>query len=54
VSAAQAEVLGWTRAARSARLRLTSRAHAMALLPQAIFSRNATAAKALIRHSFGI
>lgn len=53
VSAAQAEELGWTRAARSARLRLTSRAHAMALLPQAIVSRNATAAKALIRHSFG-
>ncbi|MEJ1178240.1 MULTISPECIES: glycosyltransferase [unclassified Pseudarthrobacter] len=53
VSAAQAEELGWTRAARSARLRLTSRAHAMALLPKAIISRNATAAKALIRHSFG-
>jgi glycosyltransferase involved in cell wall biosynthesis len=53
VSAAQAEELGWTRAARSARLRLTSRAHAMALLPKAIVSRNTTAARALIRHSFG-
>jgi hypothetical protein len=53
VSAAQAEALGWSRAARSARLRLTSRAHAASLLPKALLNRNSAAAKALVRHSFG-
>jgi hypothetical protein len=53
VAAAQADELGWTRAARSARVRLTSRAHALALLPKAVGSRNKTAVKALLRHSFG-
>ncbi|HEY9355994.1 MAG TPA: glycosyltransferase [Arthrobacter sp.] len=53
VSAAQAEELGWHRAARSARLRLTSRAHSISLLPKAVLDRNSTAVKALVRHSFG-
>ncbi len=53
VAAAQAEALGWRRAARSARLRLTSRAHAASLLPQALLTRNSTAVSALVRHSFG-
>ena len=53
VAAAQAEELGWHRAARSARLRLTSRAHAASLLPQALLARNSTAVGALVRHSFG-
>lgn len=53
VSAAQAEALGWHRAARSARLRLTSRAHSISLLPKAVLNRNSTAVKALVRHSFG-
>ena len=53
VAAAQAEDLGWHRAARSARLRLTSRAHAASLLPQALLARNSTAVSALVRHSVG-
>lgn len=53
VSAAQAEALGWHRAARAARLRLTSRAHSMSLLPKAALNRSSTAVKALVRHSFG-
>jgi glycosyltransferase involved in cell wall biosynthesis len=53
VAAAQAEELGWNRAARSARLRLTSRAHAAALLPKAALSKNSSAVKALVRHTFG-
>ncbi|MCA4132254.1 glycosyltransferase [Arthrobacter sp. M4] len=53
VAAAQADALGWKSAARSARLRLTSRAHAVALLPKAAASRNGQAIKALVRHTFG-
>ncbi|MBT2531848.1 glycosyltransferase [Arthrobacter sp. ISL-48] len=53
VAAAQAEELGWSRAARSAQLRLTSRAHAASLLPKAMLSKNAPAVKALVRHTFG-
>lgn len=53
VAAAQADELGWTRAARSARLRLTSRAHAAALLPKAALTRNNAAVTALVRHTFG-
>lgn len=53
VAAIQAEELGWHRAARSARLRLTSRAHALYLLPKAAISRNPVALKALVRHAFG-
>ena len=53
VSAAQAQELGWNKAARSARLRLTSRAHAASLLPNAVITRNSSAVKALVRHTFG-
>ncbi|QCO99146.1 glycosyltransferase [Arthrobacter sp. 24S4-2] len=53
VAAAQAEDLGWSRAARSARLRFTSRAHAASLLPKAMLSKNSSAVKALVRHTFG-
>jgi hypothetical protein len=53
VSAAQAQELGWNKAARSARLRLTSRAHAASLLPNAVLARNSSAVKALVRHTFG-
>lgn len=53
VAASQAEELGWNKAARSARLRLTSRAHSASLLPTAVLSKNSSAVKALIRHTFG-
>ncbi|WP_422933666.1 glycosyltransferase [Sinomonas sp. P47F7] len=53
LAAAQADELGWSRAARSARLRLTSRAHALSLLPGAVAARNVSAIKALARHTFG-
>lgn len=53
VAAAQASELGWNRAARAAKFRLTSRAHALALLPKAVITRHSVAAKALARHTFG-
>lgn len=53
LAAQQAEKLGWARAARSARLRVTSRAHAIYLLPKAALKRNMPACKALARHAFG-
>ncbi|MHA7269953.1 glycosyltransferase [Arthrobacter sp. HLT1-20] len=53
VSAAQATELGWSKAARAAKLRLTSRAHALALVPKALLSRDTKAAKVLSRHVFG-
>lgn len=53
VAAVQAEELGWYRAARSARLRTTSRAHAVWLLPKAVATRNSAAMRALARHAFG-
>lgn len=52
-AAKQAKELGWTRTARAAKLRLTSRAHALALLPKAIKTRHTAAIKALARHTFG-
>ncbi|UVJ38310.1 glycosyltransferase [Arthrobacter sp. CJ23] len=53
VAASQAEDLGWLKASRSAKLRLTSRAHALYLLPSAAVNRNPQAVKALARHVFG-
>ncbi|MDJ0356425.1 glycosyltransferase [Paenarthrobacter sp. PH39-S1] len=53
VAAAQADELGWNRAALAARLRITSRAHALSLLPKAVGSRHTTAIRALVRHTFG-
>lgn len=52
-AAIQAQELGWTKAKLAAKLRLTSRAHALALLPRAAATRHATAVKALARHVFG-
>lgn len=53
VAAAQARELGWNKAERAAKLRLTSRAHALALLPKAVLARDAKAAQTLSRHVFG-
>lgn len=53
VSAEQATLNGWTKASRAAKLRLTSRAHALALLPKALASKNFPAVKVLLSHTFG-
>jgi glycosyltransferase involved in cell wall biosynthesis len=53
VSAEQAKLNGWTKASRAAKLRLTSRAYALTLLPKALASRNFPAAKVLLGHTFG-
>lgn len=53
VSAEQAKRNGWTKASRAANLRLTSRAHALSLLPKALASRNFPAARVLLGHTFG-
>lgn len=42
--------LGWQRAARAARHHLTSRAHALTLLPLAVKRRDGAAAQVLLRH----
>lgn len=52
-AAGQADELGWSRARRAAKFRLTSRAHALALLPKAVITRHRVAIKALTRHAFG-
>lgn len=52
-AASQARELGWTKTVRATKLRLTSRAHALALLPKAIRTRHSVAMKALVRHAFG-
>lgn len=41
---------GWRRASRSARLRITSRLHALSLVPTAVLRRNGTATRKLVRH----
>lgn len=48
-----ASKLGWERAALAARRRLTSRLHALSLVPMAIASGRLSAAQGLLRHSFG-
>ncbi|TFD86279.1 glycosyltransferase family 2 protein [Cryobacterium serini] len=45
--------LGWTRAARAARLHLTSRLNALTEFPAAMRSGNARGRRALVRHIFG-
>ena len=42
---------GWTRAARTARLRWTSRLHAVTLLPTALKQRQRTAVRSLLAHA---
>ena len=49
-AAAQARRRGWLRANRAARYRLTTRAHALSLLPRSIFRGHWKAAGALITH----
>ncbi len=53
LAAAQANELGWNKAERAAKLRLTSRAHALALVPKAVLARDLPATKTLTRHIFG-
>lgn len=50
-AAAQMERVGWPRAARAARIHLTSRAHAMTLLPRAVAAGNRAAVRTLARHA---
>ncbi|MDO5645858.1 MAG: glycosyltransferase [Dermabacter sp.] len=49
----QASELGWTRAARAARVRATSRAHSATLIPSALTKREWGWARNLARHTFG-
>ena len=51
-AAEQMSALGWRRAARAARWHLTSRAHALTLLPRVLVDRDADAAKMLAHHAF--
>jgi hypothetical protein len=44
---------GWHRAERAARLHLTSRLHAVSLLPAALEARSLSAGVGLLRHAFG-
>ncbi|CUR53937.1 conserved hypothetical protein [metagenome] len=48
--ARQLEDRGWTRAARAARLHVTSRLHAAALLPAALRTRDRRVVRSLLRH----
>ncbi len=52
IAAAQARAQGWRRAERAARLHLTSRLHALTLLPQAA-RRDRRDVATLLRHAFG-
>ncbi|QQQ79838.1 glycosyltransferase family 2 protein [Saccharothrix sp. 6-C] len=45
--------IGWHRAAKAARLHLSSRLHALLMLPGAVTSRQTASAKLLVRHAFG-
>lgn len=45
--------MGWKKAAVAARVRWTSRLHAVTLMPGALLSRNPKAVKATFRHAFG-
>lgn len=50
-AAAQMDALGWNRAARTARLRWTSRLHALTLLPTAARLRERSAVRSLLTHA---
>jgi hypothetical protein len=52
-AAARFSELGWTRAARAARLHVTSRLHAATELPTALRARDGSAVRALARHLCG-
>lgn len=51
IAADQARTHGWRRAERAARLRLTSRAHALSLLPGALVRGRVSAARPLLQHA---
>lgn len=53
LAASQARELGWRRAELAAKARLTSRAHALTLIPQALRSRRKGAVASLARHALG-
>ena len=53
IAARQCRKLGWTRAERAARARLTSRAHAVTQLPGALMGRRFDSGRVLARHAFG-
>ncbi|MEP6798489.1 MAG: glycosyltransferase family 2 protein [Lapillicoccus sp.] len=53
VAAEQCHALGWHRAERAARARITSRAHAVTQLPAALTSCRWRTGRALARHAFG-
>lgn len=53
LAAEQMRALGWRQAERAARARLTSRAHALTLLPQAVVGRRRDAVGQLGRHALG-
>ncbi|MFC0429407.1 glycosyltransferase family 2 protein [Kutzneria buriramensis] len=44
---------GWPRAARAARAHLSSRLHALTVLPTAVWQRNGDGVRTLMRHAFG-
>jgi glycosyltransferase involved in cell wall biosynthesis len=52
MAAGQVRALGWRRAERAARMHLTSRLHALTLLPRAA-RQGATPVRTLLRHAFG-
>ena len=53
LAAEQCRALGWRRAERAARLRATSRAHALTLVPGALLRRRWAALPVLARHALG-
>jgi glycosyltransferase involved in cell wall biosynthesis len=53
IAARQMDDLGWDGAARAARRHLTSRLHALTLLPRALATRNRQAVSVLAKHVFG-
>ena len=50
-AATQVRALGWTRAERAARWHVTSRLHALALLPRAVATRQTGQISTLLRHA---
>ena len=50
-AAAQMDRVGWPRAARAARAHLTSRAHALTLLPRAVAARDGAVVRTLLEHA---
>ena len=52
-AADRSAALGWSSAARAARVHFSSRLNAMSETPGALLSRNGTATRTLLRHAFG-